>query len=211
MRRFISLSLLAASILIAYPLALQADTSKKIFMYVRDGSRDLDLMLTQEVGVMRTMLEDAGYTVDIATPADAPMVADSASLNPTIKLADVRIEHYAGVILPCMAPAQGHEMPARVDELAAEAVALGLPFAASRGSVTTLAKAGGVENRQFAFAADPEGRPEFAGGTFLGTGVVSDQQISTAGICPLASRSLDLPDGTVDLTRSFIKSLGEAS
>jgi len=160
---------------------------------------------------MRGMLEEAGYSVDIATPGDAPMVAGSATLAPTVRLADVNVENYAGVILPCMAPAADSPLPARVDEIAAEAVALGLPFAASRGSVTTLAKAGGIENRQFAFAADPAGRPEFAGGTFLGTGVVSDGNISTAGICPLAARSLDMPDGTVDLTKSFIRSLREAS
>jgi hypothetical protein len=109
-----------------------------------------------------------------------------------------------------MAPARGSPIPPRVDEIAAQAVELGMPFAASRGSVATLAKAGGVESRDFAFAADPAGRPDFAGGTFLGTGVVRDGHINTAGICPLASRSLELPDGTADLTRNFIQSLRDA-
>jgi len=210
MRRLLALSLIAVSALAAFPAMLYADDTAKVFMYVREGSRDLDLMLTQEVAVMRGMLEDAGYTVDIATPGDAPLASASTTLAPTVRLADVNVADYAGVILPCMAPPLDSPMPARVEEIAAEAVALGLPFAASRGSVATLAKAGGLQDRQFAYAADPAGRPEFAGGTFLGVGVVRDGNISTAGICPLAARALDKADGTVELTELFILSLREA-
>jgi len=40
-----------------------------------------------------------------------------------------------------------------------------------------------------------------------GTGITQDGNVTTAGICPLASRGLKLPDGTEDLTRGFIDSL----
>ena len=205
------LFVLLITLIAALPAA--ATEADKVFLFVRDGSRDLGLMLTQEVGVMRTMLEDAGYGVDIATSSGEPMTADGVTLTPNIALADVEVSNYVGIVLPCMAPAQGHAMPAAVDEIVAEATALGLPMAASRGSVSALAKAGALRDRQYAFASavDLEERPEFAGGEFMGIGMVRDRNISTAGICPLASRSLGEPDGTVDLMHSFIASLGEQS
>jgi len=210
-RLFIKASLTTAALFAAVPMAL-ADEAGKIFMFVREGSRDLDRMLEQEVGVMRTMLEDAGYLVDIATAGDRPMVSDSGTLEPTVALADVRIEDYDGLVLPCMAPASGYPMPERVDELAAQAVERGLPIAASRSSVVTLAKAGGVEDRRFTFAGpvDTSERPEFAGGTYMGTGVLRDGKISTAGICPLAAHELGEPDGTPELMQNFIESLSDS-
>lgn len=39
-------------------------------MYFRDDPWDLERMLVPRVGVMRQMLEDAGYKVDIATLRD---------------------------------------------------------------------------------------------------------------------------------------------
>ena len=169
-------------------------------------------MLTEEVGVMRQMLEDAGYSVEIATASGEPMVADSVILTPDVRLDDINAADYAGVILPCMAPEADMPVPARVDEIMQEAVALGIPIAASRGSVVELAQAGGVAGKQYSFAASPDlaTRPEFTNGEFMGTGVIRDGNISTAGICPLAARSLNKPDGTVELTRSFIESLAEA-
>lgn len=196
---------ITATLFVAPPMV--ADPGERVFMYVRDGSRDLDLMLREEVGVMRSMLTDAGYIVDIATPNDAPMSAAGSTLQPTIKLDAVDIADYVGVILPCMAPASGHTMPATVEALAARAVELGLPIAASRGSVTTLANVGALRGHRYAAFAGAAEREEFADGEFLGTGVVRDRKISTAGICPLAARSLGEPDGTVELTTSFIAAL----
>ncbi|MDJ0917766.1 MAG: DJ-1/PfpI family protein [Woeseiaceae bacterium] len=209
MRTLIASLLLAA---IALPAGIaKADDKAAVFMFVRDGSRDLELMLSREVGVMRQMLEDAGYTVDIATASGEPMVAESVTLTPTVRLEDVEIAAYAGVVLPCMAPAPGMPVPADVDRIMVEAVTTGLPIAASRGSVATLAKAGGVADRQYAYASpvDVAKRPDFAGGDFQGTGVIRDGNISTAGICPLAARELGEPDGTVELMQQFIASLTE--
>jgi len=196
---------------VALPTTVHAQDSGTVFMFVRDGSRDLDLMLTQEVGVMRQMLRDAGFTVDIATSSGEPMVGDTFSLTPTIALDDVELDRYVGVVLPCMAPARGFGVPESVEDLTRQAVERGLPIAASRGSVETLAAAGGLTDRQYAFAGavDVSERPEFAGGDFRGIGVVRDGTISTAGICPLASRSLGEPDGTVELMTQFIASLNE--
>ena len=77
----------------------------------------------------------------------------------------------------------------------------------------TLARAGGIEGRRYAFASavDIGERPEFLGGKYEGIGVVRDGTISTAGICPLAARSLGEADGTHDLMINFIASLDERS
>ena len=80
---------------------------------------------------------------------------------------------------------------------------------ASRGSVAILGKAGALEGKKYSYAQDVDvnERPEFKGGTYEGTGYSRDGNITTVGICPLASRSLKKPDGTEDLTRGFIESL----
>jgi len=209
MFRHLYRALIAVSTLAMAAGPTTATAAEKIFLFVRDGSRDLDRMLTREVGVMRSMLEAAGFEVDVANSSGEPMVAASVTLTPDVRLEDVDLADYAGVVLPCMAPAPGHPLPARVDELVTEAVAAGKPVAASRGSVVTLAKAGGVSARHYAFAGpvDVRERPEFTGGTFMGTGVVRDDHVSTAGICPLAAHELGEPDGTAELMRSFIASL----
>ncbi len=184
----------------------------KIFLFVRDGSRDLDLMLTREVGVMKNLLESAGYSVDIATASGEPMVGKTTSLTPTINLGEVDIADYAGIALPCMGPAAGYPMPEIVDALVAQAVMSRLPVAAARGSISTLAKAGGIYNKQFSFATkvDADKRPEFTGGTFMGTGVVRDANIITSAICPMVARDLNMTDGTEGLTQAFIEALDDA-
>lgn len=193
--------------------ASAAQAGDRVLMFIADGSRDLDLMLTREVGVMRAMLEDAGYTVEIATATGAPMRTERAAVTPTVALEDVSIADYAGIILPCMAPAAGTPQPPEIDVLVRRAHDAGIPVAASRGSVGTLARAGALDGREYAYAGsvDVAKRPEFAGGTFLGTGVVRDGSVVTAGICPLAARELGEPDGTEALTIAFIEALDERS
>ena len=205
--------LILATVALPAGAPVAQDDGNAVFMFVRDGSRDLELMLTDEVGVMTQMLERAGYRVDIATASGEPLAAETVTLEPTVRLAEVDVAAYAGVVLPCMAPARGFGVPDEVEALVARAVDLGLPIAASRGSVETLAKAGGIVDRRYAFASpvDVGERPEFLGGRYQGTGVVRDGNVSTAGICPLAARSLGEPDGTADLMRTFIASLDERS
>ncbi len=189
-----------------------ADANGRIFMFVRDGSRDLDLMLREEVNVMRQLLESAGYRVDVATADGQPLVGQKETLVPTVALAEVDISRYDGVILPCMAPAPGTPFAAEALALLEQAVAADLPIAASRGSVGAVALAGGLKDHSYSYAGevDLEQRPEFAGASYMGTGYTLDGNLATAGICPLAARSLGEPDGTVDLTEAFIRALASA-
>ena len=188
--------------------AMAAD-SVKVLMFVRDGARDLGLMLDKETGVMKQMLEDAGIQVVVATTTGEPMKAGNLVLDADLKIADAKASDYDGFILPCMAPAPGSPLPDEVVTLIEEAYKSGKPIAASRGSVEILGKAGALAGKQYSYAqeVDVNERPEFKGGTYKGTGYTQDGSITTVGICPLASRSLKLPDGTEDLTRGFIESL----
>jgi putative intracellular protease/amidase len=189
-----------------------ADGDGRIFMFVRDGSRDLDLMLREEVNVMRQMLEDAGYQVEVATSDDVPLVGSEMSLTPTVTLAEVNVASYDGIILPCMAPAPGASVSDELLAVLKEAVQAGLPIAASRGSVGAVALAGGLQGRDYSYAGpvNLEKRPEFAGAEYMGTGITLDRGLATAGICPLAARSLGEPDGTAEVTRAFIMALSRA-
>jgi putative intracellular protease/amidase len=194
----------------AQPTVSGALEAPKVFMFIRDGSRDLDLMLQLEVGVMLRMIEEAGFTVDVATASGEAMVTDSVAVTPTVSLDQIDIADYVGVILPCMAPAEDFPMPAKVDALVKEAVELGLPIAAARGSVVTLAKAGGLVDRHYAFAREPDlsERPEFRDAEFDNVSVVRSAGMSTSAICPLSAKSTGRPDGTRHLTQVFIESLG---
>lgn len=206
------LVLLVAAMVWSVSASADAQSAGTVLMFVQEGSRDLELMLTKEVGVMKAMIERAGYHVEIATATDAPMQAGAARIQPDLKLRDVDASRYAGFILPCMAPASGTPVPPEVIALIEQAVASGKPIAASRGSVEIVAEAGGLVGKQYTYASavDVNARPAFKGGAYQGTGVIRDGNLSTAGICPLASRSLGEPDGTEDLTRAFIASLQAA-
>lgn len=184
-----------------------------VLMFVRDGSRDLRLMLEEEVLLMKSMLEFEGYKVVVATADGEDLEADGVKVEVDFKVADVDMDDYGAIALPCMAPAPGSAMEEKVIELVAEAAAGNKPIAASRGSVAFVAEAGALKDKQFAFASRERmsALDSFQDGTFVGTGTQRDGLLSTTGICPLASRSTGLPDGTADLTRSFIQTLEERS
>jgi len=205
------LTLLVLIVAMATPLmaSASAQDSLTVLMFVRDGARDLELMLDEETGVMKQMLEDAGIEVVVATTSGEPMKAGDLVLEADLKIADAKAADYDGFILPCMAPAPGSALPDEVITLIEQAYKSGKPIAASRGSVEILGQAGALEGKKYSYAqeVDVNERPEFKGGTYEGTGYSQDGNITTVGICPLASRSLKLPDGTEDLTQGFIDSL----
>lgn len=201
--------LVSLMVMVAMAVPVLAADSPKVLMFVRDGARDLELMLDKETGVMKQMLEDAGIQVVVATASGQPMKAGNFVLEADLKIADAKAADYDGFILPCMAPAPGSPLPDEVVTLIEEAYKSGKPIAASRGSVAILGEAGVLEGREYSYAqeVDVNERPEFKGGTYTGTGYTQDGNVTTVGICPLASKSLKLPDGTEDLTKGFIHSL----
>ena len=186
-----------------------AEEAPKVLMIVRDGSRDLELMLTEEVGVMKERLEAAGYDVVVATESGEGMRAGSASMDSDLAIRDAEDTAFVGLALPCMAPARDMPVSAEVQELVKRFVDAGKPILAARGSVGLVAEAGGLDGKRYAYASevDLSERPEFAGGEFEGTGVVRDGNVSTSGVCPLAAKGGAGPDGTEEVTARYLESL----
>ena len=188
---------------------LFAQDAGTVLMFVRDGSRDLGLMVHDEVLVMKQMLDVAGFAVDVATVDGKDIVIDGVTVSVDHAVAGLSMSDYVGLLLPCMGPPASATVEAKVVELVKEADAAGKPIAASRSSVEFLAEAGVLQGRNYAYASpvNVQSRPDFAGATFSGTGTVQDGHLTTTGICPISAPSANLPDGTRDLMQSLITSL----
>jgi putative intracellular protease/amidase len=187
------------------PLSAQ---DQKVLLIVKEGtSADLEFMLTQEVGVMKSMLEDAGFQVVVGSPSGQPLVGEETTVTPDLELADAAMADYSGIIMPCMALESEPDLP-EASRLVREAVASGKPVAAQLGSVVTLARAGVLEGRKFAYAEEWVGNvPELEGMDHEGQGVVEDGSVITSGICPMAAQTLEVEDTTPALTKALIAQL----
>jgi putative intracellular protease/amidase len=185
----------------------------KVLLFITDGSRDLELMLTKEVIVMKEILEQSSFEVVITTLSGETISVDSIVIEPELKLGDVNIADYSGFIFPCMAPPWdkiynlNEEVVAFVKNISIE----GKPMAAQTLSVADFAKAGVLVDKKYAFTIDPDLNeyPEFKGGIYSGEGVIQDGNIITSGTCPWKTRKYDKPDGTRKLTELFIKAIRE--
>jgi putative intracellular protease/amidase len=176
----------------------------KVLMIVNEAkSDDLELMLTKEVGVMKGLLQKAGYEVVVATASNQPLTAGAAMLKPNLKVGDVKVADYKGVILPCMATS-GSPLPPEGTAIIKEAVAKGKPLAAQTGSVMLLAQAGVLTGKKYALA---KGWSTIAGAIYSGDGIVQDGKIITSGVCPYMAKSQGMRDGTSKLTEALIAEL----
>jgi len=178
------------------------------------GGQYIDTMLTKEVSVMKSMLEKAGFKVAVATTDGLPIKGSNVTLTANLKLPDVKVDDYVGVIIACMgagATRYTWVSPIAVS-IAKQAITQGKPVAASHGSVIILAEAGVLVGKRYAYSGDPLGigrRPDdrFTGAIYGGTGVVQDRNINICGVCPGLAEAQGLPDGTVELTQTFITML----
>ena len=195
----------------------EAQGISQVLLIPREGgSAYIELMLAKEVGVMTEMLQKAGFKVVVANVSGQPIEGIIRKLKPDLKLSEVRIDDYAGFILPCMAV--GQFPPPPVSPLAIsivkQAVAKGKPVAAQTGSVYILAEAGVLKGKRYAYLQDrfnpqpPHKRDwRFEGAIYSGPGVVQDGMIITSGICPFMEAFAGLRDCTPELTRAFIAKL----
>ncbi len=152
---------------------------------------------------MQALLQEAGFTVVVASPSGETIGGEKTSLTPDMKIEDVEIAEYAGIIMPCLAT---DWTPSPVtQELVRAAAAAGKPVAAQLGSVVTLARAGVLEGKRYAFAEGMgDNVPEFEGLERAGHGVVEDGNIITSGVCPYIAPRRGLEDGTSGLTKALI-------
>jgi len=189
----------------------------QVLMIPREGqSGNTDTMLKKEVGVMTDMLEKAGFKVVVANVSGRPIEGAINKLKPDLKLSEVKVDDYAGVILPCMAVGlfPGPPVPPAAVSIVKQAIAKGKPVAANLGCVYILAEAGALKGKRYAFVDDPLNQPppykdsRFEGAIYSGSRVVQDGNIITSGVCPATEGWMGMPDCTSELTRAFIARLG---
>ena len=193
-------------------------SGSKVLMIAREGySSDLDLMIKMEVGVMTLLLKNAGFVVDIASTSGQPILGPTQKIEKVSRLSEIKLDDYAGVIMPCMAVGMFPGPPVSSEAVAAvkKALADGKPVAAAANATIVLAEAGVLKDKKYAFATDPlkttqqwtRTDPRFEGAIYSGPGVVQDGKIITSGICPTLERLLGMQDGTVELTQKFIAAM----
>jgi putative intracellular protease/amidase len=193
---------------IAGLLSSFSNEAQKVLIFVRDGSIGLEYMLNHEVYPMKDILEEAGLVVSVASMSGEIIQAGSASIMPDIKLSEVRIDDFAGFILPCMASDSIHP---EMIKFAEKVVNAGKPIAAQLGSVMILAEAGILDGKKYAFANEEEFNykryPLLNSGIYSGMGVVQDGLIITSGICPWIAKEFNRKDCTAELTNKLVASI----
>jgi putative intracellular protease/amidase len=202
--------LLVAAIVTTIALAY-ANGTPKVLLFMRNAqsSGDLEYMLKKEVGVMKDSLERSGYKVVIATLDGSDFSAGSTTVKADIKLTAAKVADYAGFILPCLAvpsyPAPPEVSPEAI-ALVKGAISAGKPVAAQTGSLWTLAKAGLLKGKKYAYAME-EKSADYAEATFAGTGVVRDGLVITSGICPYMALKSKTNDGTEKLALTLAEAM----
>jgi putative intracellular protease/amidase len=181
--------ILIAIALFTYMISYAQETPK-VLLFMRDAktSGDLEYMLKREVGVMKDTLAKSGYKVVIATLNGLSVSAGTT----TVKAAPSY-------------PAPPEVSPEAI-ALVQKAVAAGKPVAAQTGSLWTLAEAGVLKAKKYAYAME-EKNPYFAGATFAGTGVVRDGLVITGGICPYMTLKAKEKDTTEPLSLALIEAM----
>jgi putative intracellular protease/amidase len=200
--------------MLMFPALAKSQGNPQVLLVLPDTMppyiRYIDTMLTKEVSVMKTMLEKAGFKVAAATTDGLPIKGSTVTFTPDLKLSDVKVNDYVGVINACMAGGAWLSIsvsPIAVS-IAKQAITQGKPVAASHGSVIILAEAGVLVGKRYGFWTDPSGIGDrFAGAIYGGTGVVQDGNIITCGVCPQAAASQSQHDCNAELTQAFITTL----
>lgn len=199
--------LLIAAILGTITLAYASD-APKVLLFMRSGSGELEYMLKKEVNVMRDVFERSGFKTVIATLDGSDFSAGDITVKADIKLGEAKVDDYAGFILPCMMVASYPEPEISQEsmDLVRDAIAAGKPVAAQTGSLWTLAKAGVLKGKKYAYAF-AEKHKYFEGATFDGTGVVRDGLVLTSGLCPHMARTMKTEDGTEGLALALVEAM----
>ena len=187
----------------------------KILLLIRKGTPicDVDFMLKQEVGVMISMLKEAGFKVIVASYSGEPIEGKTQKLKPDLKIAAVNVNDYVGIIIPCFSRGSlsygWHASPEAIS-LVKEAVAQGKPAAAQKGSIIILAEAGVLVGKRYANLSDAQYRNDsFKGAIYGGKGVIKDGNIITSSHCPIIVGYYGGEDGTPQLTKIFIETIKE--
>jgi protease I len=186
--------------------AIASEKKAQVLLIIRHGfSKDTELVLKKEVGLMTSMIEDAGFTVVVTSASGELIEGKTLKLKPNLKLADVKVNNYVGIIIPCMAK-EGDWSEEEVS-LVKEAVAQAKPIAAQRGAVVILAKAGELDGKYYTTASIWQFSDYFSGAIYSGKDVIKDGNIITSRHCSYAAKYYGGVDGTSELTKLFIAAI----
>jgi putative intracellular protease/amidase len=178
----------------------------KVLLIAQEISVDINFMIQNEIRPMQDLLKQAGYDVDIATETGRELGYGSSAILPNMKLDQVRISDYKGLLIPCMAVLEPKStMPKAAIAIALSAFQKGMPIAAQVSGVTILGQAKILEGKNYA----TEQRYTYLvpGGIYQGSGIVQDGNIITSGTCPFLAKEGRGKDGTADLIKGFIRLL----
>ncbi len=204
---------------ISFSSEVFGQSAKRVLMIPREGySADLDLMIKMEVGVMNVLFKNAGFGVDIATPSGMPILGPTQKNEKVLRLSQVKLDDYVGVIIPCMAVGSipGPAVPPEVVAIVKKILSDGKPVAANGNAPIILAQAGVLKGKKYSFARDPLKATKqmpmtdlrFEGAIYGGPGLVQDGKIITFGVCPNIEKTYGLEGGTVKITKAFIAAIG---
>jgi len=191
-------------------------SGSKVLMIIREGRlEDPDLSIRMEVGTMMVLLKKAGFGVDVTSVSGKDVSGHSQKIEKLLRLSEVKLDDYVGVIIPCMGGEDGIASPKMATTIK-DVVAKGKPIAASTGAVALLAKAGVLKGRKFACMRGPSDplfkgyfdMTDFEGAIYSGTGVVQDGKIITGGGCPVSEAYYGAQNRTFELTQTFIAAIG---
>jgi len=201
MKKLLGGRLVVVCTLICALSAIADAQAQRVLLIAREGSENLQLMLSKELVVMRSMIEEAGIRVSVASSSGQELRSGSLTVQPDLKLSDVDPSEYQGVIVACMAAGIPGTIPPEAVSTVRYLFDKGFPVAAQNGAVAILGAAGILTGKSYAME-----RAYVKDGRYAGTGVVADGKVFTSGTCPFMA-STSRPDGTRELTAKFIQAV----
>jgi putative intracellular protease/amidase len=213
---FLAVVILVGTSVISLESQVYGQSDRKVLMIIREGrSSDPDLMIKMEVGTMNVLLKKAGFGVVIASLSGQDVSGPTQKIEKLLKLSEIKLEDYVGVIIPCMGVPEAIASPEMVTTVK-DILAKDKLVAASNGGVTVLAKAGLLKGKKYAFYTGPADSgfghyfdiTDLEGATYSGQGVVQDGKIITGGGCPSSEANRGIQNRTLELTQTFIAAIG---
>lgn len=208
------LTLVLLVLLLTLPISSMGQ-NHKILLFVPEENPEYlvtDIMLKKEAGAMISILEDAGYMVDIATVSGNLVVAGKTSFRPDYNISEINVNNYVGLILPSIRTCHREPISAEAAKVIRQFAEQNKPIAAQAYGIEWLGEAGILSGRKFSFVSSSVNsirlKNKLKGGILVDKRpIVKDGNIITSGVCPDISRRFNLPDGTTQLMRKLIKEI----
>jgi len=157
MKRLMIILAISLSILMSSTLTQAADAPKVLLILPNPMPEYIDTVLSKEVSVMKSLLQNAGFKVVAASTDGMTIKGSTETFTPDLKLSDVKADDYIGVIIACMGSGEYTPVSPIAISIVKQAITQGKPVAASHSSVNVLAEAGVLANKRYAFRVDPLG------------------------------------------------------